>query len=170
MSMTVRIPRLPTAFLAALLLAACATPAYYQPMHDEVGYGEQKLEANRYRVWFSGNSLTPRETVENYVLYRAAELTLAEGYDWFLLAARDTDGDRARQSGGSFGFGFGGWGGSHIGYGVGVATPPPERDPRYYGQLDITLRKGKKPASDANAYDAHELKNNLEATIVRPPD
>ena len=63
--MTLRRARLLLAsVIGAGLLAACATPAYYQPMHDEVGYGEQKLEANRYRVWFSGNSLTPRETVE----------------------------------------------------------------------------------------------------------
>lgn len=169
--MTLRTARLLLALPFAVVLAACATPAYYQPMQDKVGYGEQKLEANRYRVWFSGNSLTPRETVENYVLYRAAELTLAESFDWFVIASRDTDGDRRDTRSGAVSFGFGGFGwGSHMGYGLGVATPPPDSDPRYYGQLDITLRKGKKPASDPYAYDARELKANLEPKIVRAPE
>lgn len=170
MTMTPRTVPLLLALALAVTLGACAKPAYYQPMKNEVGYGQQKLENDRYRVWFSGNSLTPRETVENYVLYRAAELTLADGFDYFVLARSDTDGDRQRSSGGTVSFGFGGFGwGSHGGYGIGVSTPPADRDPRYYGQLDVTLRKGKKPANDANAYDARALKDNLEPSIVRPP-
>ncbi len=47
------------------------------------GYSEQQLEPNRWRVTFSGNSLTDRRTVENYLLYRSAELTLSQGFDWF---------------------------------------------------------------------------------------
>ncbi len=42
----------------------------------EGGYTSAQLAPDRWQVTFSGNSLTSRETVEDYLLYRAAELTL----------------------------------------------------------------------------------------------
>lgn len=153
--------------VAALLLSACASTAPYQPLDDGVGYSEQKLEANRYRVSFAGNSATPRETVENYLLYRAAELTLNNGYDGFTLAARDTQA-QSRSSGPSFGIGFGGIGiGSHTGFGLGVGTGT-GGSTEYQGSADIVMFRGKKPAADLRAYDARELKTNLDAQIKRP--
>ena len=47
------------------------------------------------RITFRGNTLTDRETVETYLLYRAAELTLQNGYDYFIVATRDTE-ERSR--------------------------------------------------------------------------
>src|SRR5579872_2803016 len=76
-------------------LSACETATPYQPMapHTKVwgGFTDQRIEADRYRVTFQGNSVTSRKTVETYLLYRAAELTLAQGYDWFEAAERHTD-------------------------------------------------------------------------------
>jgi hypothetical protein len=147
-------------------LAGCAKPALYQPLHDDVGYGEQQLESNRYRVWFAGNSATPREVVEDYVLYRCAELTLEKGYDYFVLADRSTQGEHHDRGGVSFGIGgfrFGGGGGISLGVGTGV----PVGDPKYYGQADAVLMKGKKPANDASAFDAREIQKNLEPGIIR---
>src|SRR5688572_16406254 len=81
--------------LCALVLAACATPTPYQPnvqgQSTSGGYSDARIEENRFRVTFSGNSLTSRETVETYLLYRAAELTLSSGYDYFIIADRQTD-------------------------------------------------------------------------------
>jgi len=157
-------------FLALILLAAalagCAKPALYQPLHDDVGYGEQQLEGNRYRVWFAGNSATPRETVEDYVLYRAAELTLEKGYDYFVLSDRSTQGEKNDNGGVSLGIGgfhFGGHGGVSIGVGTGIGGG----NSKYYGQADAVLMKGKKPASNASAFDAREIKASLEPSIVR---
>ena len=80
------------------LLSACATATPYQPnlpgQAVSGGYSEQRVEANRFRVNFSGNSLTSRETVEGYLLFRAAELTVQEGYDWFAVVDRNTEADR----------------------------------------------------------------------------
>ncbi len=54
----------------ALLLAGCVSPTPYAAKTDtEYGYSEQRLEENRYRITFAGNSETQRETVENYLLY-----------------------------------------------------------------------------------------------------
>lgn len=78
----------------AALLAACATTTPYQEASQPGGYdgySQTVLENDRARVTFGGNSLTKRETVENYLLYRAAELTLEKGYDHFTLIERDTE-------------------------------------------------------------------------------
>ncbi|WP_296305834.1 hypothetical protein [Pseudomonas sp.] len=78
-----------------LVVAGCTTPTPYQPLAPQSrasgGYTDQRIEDNRYRVTFSGNTMTSRETVENYLLYRAAELTRAQGYDWFVMADRETE-------------------------------------------------------------------------------
>lgn len=157
--------------LLAAAIAACAKPALYQPMRGEdVGYGEQPLETNRYRVWFAGNSATPRETVEDYVLYRCAELTLDKGYDYFVLSDRTTEHERGGGNGVSLGIGgfrFGGRGGVSIGVGTGI--PVGRGDAKYFGQADAVLMKGKKPAGDPAAFDAREIKQNLEPSIIRQP-
>ena len=69
------------ALLPLGMLAACGQPTPYQPATAGYGYREQQIEDNRYRVSFAGNDLTTADTVQNYLLYRAAELTLGEGYD-----------------------------------------------------------------------------------------
>jgi hypothetical protein len=74
----------------ALALGACSsTGAYYQPLEanraSQGGYAEVRLSEDRYEVIFVGNQLTSREQVETYLLYRAAELTLQQRYDWFVI-------------------------------------------------------------------------------------
>ncbi|HSW14473.1 MAG TPA: hypothetical protein VLI06_16620 [Solimonas sp.] len=78
--------------LALLALAGCASQTTYHPADSRggEGYTETRLAPNHYRISFNGNSLTPSETVQNYALLRAAELTLQEGYDWFRLADQET--------------------------------------------------------------------------------
>lgn len=82
--------------LAALaVLGACATATPYQAAQDgQKGYANQQIETNRWQISFSGNSLTDRQTVETYLLYRAAELTDREGYDHFQVIRRETDENR----------------------------------------------------------------------------
>ena len=76
-------------------LAGCATPTPYQPnipgQATSGGYSEVRIEPNRWRVTFAGNSLTSRQTVEAYLLFRSAELTVQQGYDWFSIADRNTE-------------------------------------------------------------------------------
>ena len=74
-------------------LAACAQPAAYQPAERDngPGYTDQRLADNRYRVTFTGNGATRRETVENFLLLRAAEVTRDAGFAWFAFDDRDTE-------------------------------------------------------------------------------
>jgi hypothetical protein len=147
------------AVLAALALAGCATATPYQPLKGGEGYSEQKLEPNRYRIVFTANSSTPRQKTQDYVLLRAAELTLDQGYDYFVLTGQST-GREPRSSAfsvGLGGFSFGGGGG--VGGGVGVGTGGGGGD---YTQLaDIVMFKGAKPENDPNAFDARAVKENL---------
>ena len=68
---------LAAAIALAAALTGCATPTPYQPnipgQAVSGGYSETKIESNRWRVTFAGNTLTSRETVEGYLLFRAAE-------------------------------------------------------------------------------------------------
>lgn len=111
--------KLPTGVKAAILgasvmiLSACATTTPYQEATKPGsfdGYSQTVIENDRARVSFAGNSLTERETVENYLLYRAAELTSERGFDHFTLIESDTEKKtRLRSTGTGFsngGFGF----------------------------------------------------------------
>lgn len=42
-------------------------------------------------VSFKGNGFTGRQKVENYLLYRCAEVTLNDGFDYFVLASEDIE-------------------------------------------------------------------------------
>ncbi len=84
---------LPLGLLAGLVLAGCANPPTpYQPRlaGQTTGYTDRALTQNRYRVTFTGNTATPRETVESYLLLRAAEVARAAGFTSFMFDTRDT--------------------------------------------------------------------------------
>lgn len=82
---------------SAAILAACATATPYQPASEAGGFdgfSQTMLENDRARVTFGGNSLTKRETVENYLLYRSAELAVERGFDYFVLTERETEANK----------------------------------------------------------------------------
>jgi len=79
---------------SVLTLTACATATPYQEASELGGYdgfSQQLIENDRARISFGGNSLTNRETVENYLLYRAAEVAVDKGYETFTLQERDVE-------------------------------------------------------------------------------
>lgn len=179
------------AAVAALALSACATATPYQPAGPGRmgGYAEQRLENDRYRVSFSGNSVTSRDDVEMGLLLRAAELTTESGFDWFATVNRATDRDtRFQNTGPSFGGGYGDpffgryggyWGPSWRYYGRGSWSPWGDpfwgRDDfdvrqvdRYEATSEIIMGKGAKPAGDPNAFDAREVISNLSGRVARP--
>lgn len=163
--MTIRPVLLAIILVGAALLTACGTPTPYQPAASDYGYDEQALEENRYRISFSGNSLTPRETVENYLLYRAAEVTLDKGYDYFLMVTQETE-RKTTYHGTITGFGSR-YHDYPYGIGASTSTTAYPQD-RYSSFATITLHHGSKPADDPKAYDARQLQERLAPTIARP--
>ena len=181
--------------LAALLaagLTACATPTPYQPdirgQTTSGGFSEVRLENNRFRVNFQGNTLTSRETVEGYLLYRAAELTVQNGYDWFAIVQRDTDKQSRtyvepdplyhpwyggygmwRPSWRYYGGGFGWrgwdpfWGDPFWGDRVDVRTVE-----KFEASAEVIMNRGPKPEADARAFDARGVIDNMKSRIKYP--
>lgn len=187
---------------ATLALSACAvSPTPYQPatagsraVEARYGYTDQQIEPDRFRVTFAGNSYTNRETVERYLLYRSAQLTVERGFDHFILADRDTDKKTRtyvdRPFGGFGGYGgYGGYGGfggfwspswRYFGAGYGWrGWDPFWGDPffdrtidvrtieRYEATAEIVLGKGPKP-QNVRAFDARAVLENLGPTVAPP--
>ncbi|GAA4773593.1 hypothetical protein GCM10023219_21100 [Stakelama sediminis] len=178
-----------TALAATLLTGACSTPTPYRPAmgtgNYQTGYSDQRIEDNRYSVTFSGNSLTSRETVERYLLFRAAQLTLEQGYDYFILTDRNTE----KKSNsyidpdplmGPYGYwspywryyspawGWRSWdpfwgGPAWGGGGADIRTVT-----RYQAMAEIVMGKGPKPADNVRAFDARAVIANLGPTIMMP--
>jgi len=169
-------------------LTACETATPYQPnlpgQATSGGYSESRLEANRWRVNFTGNSMTSRETVEGYLLYRAAELTLQNGDDWFEMVDRNTARNARTYVEPDplyhpwYGPGFGYWRPSwrYRTRGFGWRT----WDPFWADRVDVTTvqnfeataeivtHKGAKPPGDVRAFDAHAVVANLGPRIQYP--
>lgn len=159
------------ALAGAMALAACATVTPYGPaVKRGPGYTSQQLEADRFRITFEGNSSTDRATIENYVLYRAAEVTLESGADYFILLDQTTDTQSTFQTSGTTfgGAGFGRrgffYGGGFGGFGGTTATTRERL--RYTIGAIIQVASGDKPADNPAAYDARQLIDNLGPVIV----
>ena len=81
---------------SAVTLVACATATPYKPASAPGGFdgfSQQMIENDRARITFGGNSLTKRDTVENYLLYRSAEMAVERGFETFTLQERATEAD-----------------------------------------------------------------------------
>ena len=173
-------------------LAACATPTPYQPnvpgQSASGGYSELRLEPNRWRVTFAGNSLTGRETVEAYLLYRSAELTVQQSDDWFEIIDRRTHRDARtyvepdplyhpwygygswRPTWRYYGHRYGGWrtwdpffGDPFFGDRLDVQTVE-----KFDASAEIVTHRGAKPAENPAAFDAHAVIENLRPRIQYP--
>jgi hypothetical protein len=91
----------------AVILSACVTRPTYRPRApgESVGYTDERISENRARVTFSGGTSTTRRNVENYLMLRAAEVTLAAGYPAFVFDDRNVETERSyyRTDFGTFG-------------------------------------------------------------------
>lgn len=171
----------------ALALPACTTPTPYRPATASdmrTGYSDYRIERDRYRVSFSGNSMTSRDTVERYLLFRAAELALEQGFDGFVMVDRDTERRSRTVIDRPFHSGPYGWWGPYWSY----RSPrygwrgwdPYWGDPfwdrsidvrtidRYEATAEIQLRRGPLPRDDARIFDAREVVERLRPTIRYP--
>lgn len=179
---------LAAAAAATLALSACATATPYQPYtaagSASGGFTDTRIASDRFRVSFQGNTVTERERVERYLLFRAAELTLAEGYDWFSLVDRDTERQARRYVVDRDPFGYDYWQPSWYYVRSGgriyrVYDPFPVYRPsfgrydvqeidKYRATAEIFMGRGPKPEGDRTAFTAREVVANLGPSIVRP--
>jgi hypothetical protein len=168
-----------------LLLCACTTATPYQPLASGTavsgGYADQAIDDTHFRVSFRGNDMTSREQVETYLLYRAAELTAAKGFDWFEMADRhtqNTGGAYLVDPYGPWGYwrptwrfrGHGGWfyGGAYWGGDPWGPWGDVQTIERFDASAEVVMGHGPKPPGDPRAFDARQVMQNLAAKIVRP--
>jgi hypothetical protein len=161
--------------ICALVLAACETPATYTPRdaHSRTGYTDEQLASNRFRVTFTGNSATRRETVENYLMLRAAEVTLKAGSRWFVFDTRDTEAQTTYQSD------FAGWPGwrgrgwywhswPYGGFGAGAGMPA-RPITSYEAYAEIVLLTDEQARSEPRAIRAQDVLDHVGPSAYAPP-
>lgn len=151
-------------FASAAILAGCATAVgtAYAPA-DSKGYGfsETRIEDERWRVEFAGDGGTPADVVEDYALLRAAELTVANGFDWFRIVSRGMDAQARGGVGIGAGVGSGSYGrrgGVSVGVGGNLGTVGGKEF--YTARLEILMGAGETP-DDADVYDARDVIDNI---------
>ncbi len=154
-----------------IILSGCATP--YQSKRFSGGYTDSRIDANTVRVSFYGNGHTTRETVENDMLYRCAEVTLQDGYDYFVIVSGDTTptfstyttpGTYNQHTNTNLNvYGNTGYASSST---YGYYQPGHTFHTRKFeSSVMIKMFNGKKPANLSNAYDAHEIVNYMKPQI-----
>ena len=148
---------------ASLALSACATAStLYQASNgpQAVGYSEYRIEPGRYRITFRGGPGAPAQQVADYALLRAADLAVAEGYDWFQVADRFSEGrpDTGPRIGVGLGGGdFGRRGGVSLGLGTSFNLGG---GPAIASTLEVVMGRGERPRG-ADSYDARALRRTL---------
>jgi len=158
--------------VASLALAACAVPPTpYQPRIESgsYGYSEEQIDAETWRVLFAGNRTTDRWQVENYVLYRSAEIAAEAEAEGFVVLKEEVEKDVAY-----YGVTHHRYGGFYIGrvypyrsyLGVGTTNLTPRKT--YTGHLRIRLFHQQAPEGLGPAYDARTLLEILGPKVFPP--
>jgi outer membrane protein TolC len=154
--------------LSAAALGGCATqPTYFQPAAgpQAIGFSEYRIEPGRYRITFRGGPGAPFEQVSDYALLRAADLALADGYDWFQVSDRSVR-QAAGDSGPRIGLGVGGADfGRHSSVGLGLGTSfNLGGGPALAVTIEVVMGRGARPAG-ADVYDARGVRQSLGQRI-----
>ncbi|MGQ4277508.1 CC0125/CC1285 family lipoprotein [Pseudidiomarina sp. E22-M8] len=156
-----------------LVLAACASEPDYRAAEDGgYGYTENQITDSQYQVKFKARG-TDKGAATNYALLRAAEVTLQNDYDWFVITHRETQVDKETVRNTDFAYPTSG---DMMTYCNAIRC-----ETRYYPRtafsagihvggrtdsdivvtLDIKMGNGEQPESNYS-YDASEVRDNLQ--------
>lgn len=136
------------------MLLGCFSQTKYAPENrwdlgtKVQGYKDTKIASDLFQVSFAGNIKTDDQTAYNYCLYRCAEVTRENGFDYFIIISEK---DLTTHAAG-------------VAYHPGGAIAQTSRFPSY--NFKIKCGKGVKPKED-NAFYADEIIKNLGPTIRR---
>jgi hypothetical protein len=155
-----------TAILAGALIG-CSTP--YQGQGFRGGYSDTRIDSNTVLVSFKGNGYTGHEKVETYLLRRCAEVTLADGYDYFVIVDKDDEAVHGSiNTAGTYSSSTSATaiGSGNMAFGQSQTTGtfyPGQSVPyvKHRSEVMIKMFKGQKPGDDTRAFDAHELVHYL---------
>lgn len=160
--------------LILLSLLGCASNSSYKPATGSgYGYTETEISENRYRIDYKDKSRRASQA-KNYALLRAAELTLAQGYDWFVVVDRETQIEKSDDN-----ISTNMTTGHTVTKSCGLLSCTTQTHPTtQYGvgmssgtgkdfaiaSLEIRLGKGVKPAT-GDTYDAREISDSMGKSV-----
>jgi hypothetical protein len=124
-----------TLVVVAALISGCATG--YNAKGLTGGYSDVQIDENTYRVSYSGNKFTDPSKLESLLIYRAADLTVQKGFDWFTLRDKSSEGK---------------WSGQYGKTGTIVSG-------------EVKMYKGKKDDNAYNAYDARSVMQHMASQV-----
>ena len=127
-------------------------------------FSEYRIEPGRYRVTFRGGPGAPFSQVADFALLRAADLAIADGYDWFRITDRQAT--RDGQGGPQLSVGAGGGSSGHSGgVGVGLGTSfNLGGGPQVSQTLEVMMGRGPRPAG-GDVYDARQIRQVIGARV-----
>ncbi len=147
------------------LLSGCATPYKASGLMGRFGYSDIQIDHNTVKVSFRGNAVTSKDTVETYLLFRCAEVTVEKGYDWFATVSESGETKQGTLNTPGYYTGSGNTSGHISGNSVFATTntqgtyfPSQTINFRMFGaSAVIKMFKGEKPEDALGAYDAREV-------------
>jgi hypothetical protein len=156
---------------ALVLIAGCAQqPPYFGPKDSDhaTGYTDERLDQNRYRVTYTGNSATARETVEDFLLLRSAQVTLQSGFGHFVFDTRDTQAHTTYYS--DF-MGWPGWRRHGWYWNIWPYDDEAETRPvtRYQAYAEIVMLTDAQAAKEPRSIDAQSIMQRLGPAATPPP-
>jgi hypothetical protein len=159
-----------TAVLASLavLLAGCSTP--YGKYGALGGYTDSRIDANTFSISVDNNGFTSQQTTSMHAMYRASELTVENGFDYFVIASgtsNPTSMAMAMPSSSTSTTTLNAYGSTATTTQYAPVTVVPVVFPN--STLIIKSFKGTKPTDQANAYDAREVMKYLGPQIGVSP-
>jgi len=135
-----------------LFLTACsASPTPYQVADGGGGYTNRKLEDGGYQVTFTGNGATPKESIQEASLFRAAQVTLQGNNSYFKVLSNTVEpvSEPIDDSGFDLSSFFGG-----------------NAEGGFVSTLNFVLIEGKPTNKDPNVYNASELIGELKDNVL----
>ena len=155
------------AVLIVATLSACATP--YGKYGLLGGFTDSRIDENTYSISVDTNGLTSQQTTSMHAFYRAAELTVENGFDYFVIASdanNSTSMAMAMPGGSTSNTTINTYGSTA--YGRTTTTYAPTTVvPVVYPNSTLIIKsfKGAKPEGVPNAYDAHTVMKYLGPQI-----
>ncbi|MDH4164492.1 MAG: hypothetical protein OEW15_17660 [Nitrospirota bacterium] len=154
-----------TAILVLILMVCGCAPTPYRPGEHGVlihrdGYFDSALDAegkNLFEIRFEGNGFTNEERAADYLLLRASEVTLEQGYGYFIIVHLDK---RAQPGNGYDRYIY-----LEKPLVRMVASGSFKTSPR--GEADILCFKDKPEVSYGTVYEARPLAESLRARYVQ---
>jgi len=174
-----RIAKLAFTLLIAAALAGCASslgPSYRPKGPDgSIGYTDEQLAPNRFRVTFAGPAGSKLVEVEDFLLRRAAEITLKAGYTHFVFNMRRTEANlHGRRAGESWNPALGllfecGRDGRRTESGIDMISPgfcPDTPIVQYTASSEIVVMKPEEASRNPNALAAREILARLAPSEI----